>query len=707
MSVNESLYFFGAAPGTNPATGSQTIFGPYPALSFSPSEPNGLYETIQEVAGDWWFVTNAAFNPAIGFWQQNNGLNGTQPINDQLPAYAWVYRSSGFVQRLAAVATGNPTALVAWTNVFQIDPAGNVAANGLALTTPLPIASGGTGSGVQNFVDLTTTQTINGNKTFAKVIAATLGLTAAGPVEAPTIIGDTSVSSPLIAASTEVTSPLFASPNGNGVLALYNVKDYGAVGNGTTDDSTAILAARAAAVTGGGVLFFPGPPNGNYLYNSATAIDVSGCSVRAEAGALITAGSTAVNCFVITNASSRRYWLPNIQSFANAGIALSGVGGTLAFNHIYVQDIVNCGIGVFVNGGTVQDNIVEWVTIAGSGTAGRIGFYVNDNGGGTSVIQGNRFRGNFINGCQTGIFISSTTPGATCSGINQNYFEVDNIDAGTSLSTSHIKVGSGISLVGGNYFRCASYFGGSGASASPFVSFGTTTTSAGGITAGSAQVVTPASMTNIVAGSSLGVSSSGPYEAVLVLSTTLTTFTANFQSSHGGPVLIYVGVVFNTIIEAAFSNAGAPLPTYASFQIAGFGNAFRSIQPTFNNYSLQPGFQAATLTQNSRSSWQGGVPWLSNTIPLSFTNSGSSIVAGAVVDFYAYSPYLSGESNLQFTMRDANPNGMVLQSITDRHLTGDSVVTTATLNEIRFRFINASASTVAINSTWTGYLTIG
>jgi hypothetical protein len=48
---------------------------------------------------------------------------------------------------------------------------------------------------------------------------------------------------------------------------VYNVKDYGAVGDGTTVDTTAIHAARDAAGTGGIVYF----PPGTYLGNTSTA----------------------------------------------------------------------------------------------------------------------------------------------------------------------------------------------------------------------------------------------------------------------------------------------------------------------------------------------------------------------------------------------------------------------------------------------------
>jgi hypothetical protein len=78
--------------------------------------------------------------------------------------------------------------------VFSVDPAGNLhasgalslgASNGIPATSlqgVLPIASGGTGSATQNFVDLVTDQAIAGNKTFIGVTtAAGISSTASNP----------------------------------------------------------------------------------------------------------------------------------------------------------------------------------------------------------------------------------------------------------------------------------------------------------------------------------------------------------------------------------------------------------------------------------------------------------------------------------------------------------------------------------------------
>ncbi len=80
------------------------------------------------------------------------------------------------------------------------------------LSTALPVAQGGTGATTQNFVDLATAQTISGAKTFSSNVAV---------------------------------------PGGTVMpLDWINVRTYGATGNGSTDDLTAIQNAIAACPAG-------------------------------------------------------------------------------------------------------------------------------------------------------------------------------------------------------------------------------------------------------------------------------------------------------------------------------------------------------------------------------------------------------------------------------------------------------------------------
>ena len=71
--------------------------------------------------------------------------------------------------------------------------------------------------------------------------------------------------------ATSVSAALFESPNGNGILGLYNAKDFGAVGDGVADDSAALLrwaAAVNASVIAAGVVAYL--PPGIYNYNQTT-----------------------------------------------------------------------------------------------------------------------------------------------------------------------------------------------------------------------------------------------------------------------------------------------------------------------------------------------------------------------------------------------------------------------------------------------------
>lgn len=134
--------------------------------------------------------------------------------------------------------------------------------------------------------------------------------------------------------------------------AAFNVQDYGAVSNGSTDCTTAIRAAATAAAAVGGTLFFPG--TGTYITDYIQIYSGS-CNVYIEPGATLKlkAGATQGPIFDIGGAAQ------NITIYG---------GGTLDGNSANVSagtypGLINISANQSQSGATRAKFVVDGLTI--------------------------------------------------------------------------------------------------------------------------------------------------------------------------------------------------------------------------------------------------------------------------------------------------------------------------------------------------------
>ena len=148
----------------------------------------------------------------------------------------------------------------------------------------------------------------------------------------------------------QITTPS-STPGGSGGLPWYDVTAYGALGDGTTNDTSAINDAIAALnAAGAGVLYFPA---GTYLCSSAlTTITARGIILGdgpagfdgGTGATVVTQTSDTANLFTITGyrVTFRDIALQNTEGSptAGAGISVSGATGAewVSFENISVSN---------------------------------------------------------------------------------------------------------------------------------------------------------------------------------------------------------------------------------------------------------------------------------------------------------------------------------------------------------------------------------
>lgn len=155
--------------------------------------------TSADIVGAFTFVENGTVNANAGF-----AVSGAGPFTVGTTAINWVQFSGA----------GEITAGTGLTKT----------GNTLSLSTPVSVSNGGTGSTTQNFVDLSTSQTIAGTKTFSSTISGSVTGNAAS-VGGITVTGIPSTGQVLTATSTTAANWQTAS-GGSSVYTATQPADY-------------------------------------------------------------------------------------------------------------------------------------------------------------------------------------------------------------------------------------------------------------------------------------------------------------------------------------------------------------------------------------------------------------------------------------------------------------------------------------------------
>ena len=156
---------------------------------------------------------------------------------------------------------------------------------------------------------------------------------------------------------------------------VFNVKDYGAAGDGTTDDFTAITATITAATASGGVVYFP---EGTYLTQSAIQL-VSDLTYRGAGKQSVIKLGASLNINVI-----------EAQSLTNVTVENLCVDGNLSNQTPQGLEIVQNGIYLYACTYSIIQNCFFLNTAA-------TGIFLKGSNE-HCIITGNRVRNNQRNG---------------------------------------------------------------------------------------------------------------------------------------------------------------------------------------------------------------------------------------------------------------------------------------------------------------------
>jgi len=133
----------------------------------------------------------------------------------------------------------------------------------------------------------------------------------------------------------------------NATTGIHNALDYGAAGNGVTDDITALQEAADAAADADETLYIP---DGDYIISDTLTIK-GHCSVGPAAELQYTGSGTAVVVGTTTNITGKKICLPRVvKATLEHGIDIGVQIGQVGTSTICVPHIEDFGIGLKLTG---------------------------------------------------------------------------------------------------------------------------------------------------------------------------------------------------------------------------------------------------------------------------------------------------------------------------------------------------------------------